>query len=52
MVAKGARGSNRVNRGGGWNNRPANARVSNRDRNDPANRNDNVGIRLVSSLEP
>jgi hypothetical protein len=45
-----SRGSNRVNRGGSWNNDDAsNFRGANRNRNDPANRNDNQGFRLVST---
>lgn len=43
------KGSNRVLRGGSWNNTPANARVANRDNWDPANRNNNVGFRLAST---
>jgi len=41
-------GSNRVNRGGSWNNNAANARASNRNRNNPDNRNNNLGFRLVA----
>jgi len=41
-------GSNRVNRGGSWNNNPANVRSANRNRNGAANRNANLGFRLVS----
>lgn len=36
-------------RGGSWNNNPANLRVSNRNRNTPDNRNNNLGFRLVQS---
>lgn len=39
-------GSNRVNRGGSWNNNPRNCRVSNRNNNNPDNRNNNLGFRL------
>jgi len=42
-------GSNRVNRGGGWNNDAVNCRSANRNRNSPGNRNDNLGFRLVSA---
>ncbi|NUM37318.1 MAG: hypothetical protein HUU50_22475 [Candidatus Brocadiae bacterium] len=35
-------------RGGSWYNEPENARVSNRDRRHPANRNDNVGFRVCA----
>ena len=36
-----------VLRGGGWNNNALNVRVPNRNRNAPANRNDNIGIRCA-----
>ena len=39
----------RVLRGGSWNNNPRNLRVSNRNRNDVANRNNNIGFRLAQS---
>ncbi|MCI5130665.1 MAG: hypothetical protein D3904_03895 [Candidatus Electrothrix sp. EH2] len=42
-----SRGSNRVIRGGSWNNRPRNVRSANRNRNTPDNRNNNLGFRLV-----
>ncbi len=46
-----SRGSNRVNRGGSWRNDDAsNFRGANRNRNDPANRNDNQGFRLASTV--
>ncbi|MDH7487098.1 MAG: SUMF1/EgtB/PvdO family nonheme iron enzyme [Anaerolineae bacterium] len=38
----------RVVRGGSWNNNERNVRAANRDRNDPDNRNNNVGFRCVS----
>ena len=41
--------TNRVNRGGSWNNDADNARVAYRNYNDPTNANDNLGVRLVSS---
>jgi len=41
--------SNRVIRGGSWNNTATNCRVANRNNNDPANRNDNNGFRVVLS---
>ncbi len=48
-AVSGAKG-NRVLRGGSnWNN-ARNCRVSNRNNNDPGNRNDNNGLRLVLSL--
>lgn len=42
-----SKGSNRVNRGGSWNNEARNCRVSNRNNNTPDNRNNNLGFRLV-----
>ncbi|MCF8366466.1 MAG: SUMF1/EgtB/PvdO family nonheme iron enzyme [Bacteroidales bacterium] len=41
------RGSNRVLRGGSWNNNARNCRVANRNNNNPDNRNNNNGFRLV-----
>jgi retron-type reverse transcriptase len=41
------RSSNRVNRGGSWNNNATNCRVANRNNNTPDNRNNNLGFRLV-----
>jgi formylglycine-generating enzyme required for sulfatase activity len=38
-----------VNRGGSWNNNAQNCRVSNRNNNDPTNRNNNIGFRLARS---
>jgi formylglycine-generating enzyme required for sulfatase activity len=43
-------GSNRVIRGGSWGNDADNCRASYRNTNDPANRDNNVGFRLSSSL--
>ncbi len=40
-------GSNRVLRGGSWNNNARNTRSANRNRNYPAERNDNIGFRLA-----
>jgi hypothetical protein len=40
-------GSNRVLRGGSWNNNARNCRVTNRNNNSPDNRNNNNGFRLV-----
>ena len=42
-------GSNRVIRGGSWNNDSQNLRSANRNNNDPGNRNDNLGFRLEST---
>ncbi|NUQ24145.1 MAG: SUMF1/EgtB/PvdO family nonheme iron enzyme [Saprospiraceae bacterium] len=42
-------GSNRVNRGGSWNNNPVNARCANRNNNTPDNRNNNLGFRLANT---
>jgi len=36
-----------VNRGGSWNNNAQNCRVSNRNNNNPENRNNNLGFRLA-----
>ncbi|MBR4188454.1 MAG: SUMF1/EgtB/PvdO family nonheme iron enzyme [Kiritimatiellae bacterium] len=44
-------GSNRVKRGGSWNNDAANCRSANRNNNNPSNRNNNLGFRL-SSIRP
>ena len=41
-------GSNRVNRGGSWNNNARNCRSANRNNNSPGNRNNNLGFRPVS----
>lgn len=43
------RGSNRVIRGGSWNNKPSNLRCSNRNNNTPDNRNNNIGFRLSNT---
>ena len=43
-------GSNRVKRGGSWNNTASNCRSANRNNNDPSNRNNNIGFRLVSTM--
>ncbi len=42
--------SNRVNRGGSWNNNATNCRVANRNNNTPSNRNNNLGFRLAPQL--
>jgi hypothetical protein len=39
-----------VVRGGSWNNNERNARAANRNNNDPANANDNIGFRCARSL--
>ena len=44
-------GSNRVKRGGSWNNNASNCTVSNRNNNNPYNRNNNNGFRLVRSAQ-
>lgn len=49
--ARGKRGSNRVIRGGSWNNDAQNCRSANRNNNTPDNRNNNVGFRLASSRQ-
>ncbi len=43
-------GSNRVNRGGSWNNNADNVRAANRNNNTPGNRNNNLGFRLSSTF--
>jgi len=40
----------RVLRGGAFNNNQRNARVAYRNRNQPDNRNDNIGFRVVVSM--
>lgn len=42
-------GSNRVKRGGSWNNNAINCRVANRNNNSPDYSNNNLGFRLVST---
>jgi len=42
-------GSNRVNRGGSWNNNASNCRSAYRNNNSPGNRNNNLGFRLLST---
>ncbi len=44
-----ASGSNRVQRGGSWNNNAQNCRSANRNNNNPSNRNNNNGFRLACS---
>lgn len=44
--------SNRVNRGGSWNNNARNCRVSNRNNWNADNRNNNLGLRLALQLCP
>jgi hypothetical protein len=39
----------RVVRGGSWNNNADNARSAARNNNDPDNRNDNIGLRVLCS---
>ena len=43
-------GSNRVIRGGNWNNNASNCRSANRNNNNPTNRNNNNGFRIVRVL--
>ncbi|HNY13387.1 MAG TPA: SUMF1/EgtB/PvdO family nonheme iron enzyme [Candidatus Wallbacteria bacterium] len=46
-------GTNRVNRGGSWNNNADNCRSANRNNNNPSNRNNNNGFRLaLSAAQP
>jgi hypothetical protein len=44
-----ANGSNRVIRGGSWNNNATNCRAANRNRNTPDNQNNNLGFRLAAA---
>ncbi|MCX7421546.1 MAG: SUMF1/EgtB/PvdO family nonheme iron enzyme [Planctomycetia bacterium] len=46
------RRSNRVLRGGSWNNNSRNTRSANRNRNTPDNRNNNNGFRVVCVSGP
>ncbi|HOT96341.1 MAG TPA: SUMF1/EgtB/PvdO family nonheme iron enzyme [bacterium] len=46
---KGQVQKDRVLRGGSWNNNQNNVRCANRNRNNPGNRNDNIGFRVVLS---
>ena len=41
------KGTNRVNRGGSWNNDAANCRTANRNTNDPTNRTNINGFRVA-----
>ncbi len=45
-----ASGSNRVKRGGSWNNNARNCRSANRNNNNPNNRNNNIGFRAASTM--
>ncbi len=42
--------SNRVLRGGNWNNNANNARCANRNNNNPNNDNNNIGFRCVRGI--
>ena len=48
-VCGAADGSNRVNRGGSYNNNAYNCACSNRNNNTPDNQNNNLGFRVVRS---
>jgi formylglycine-generating enzyme required for sulfatase activity len=45
-----ARGTERVLRGGSWGNNPRNVRASDRSRNEPSVRDDNIGFRCAGDL--
>ncbi len=45
------RSANRVKRGGNWNNSAINCTTANRNNNNPANRNNNIGLRLAASSQ-
>ena len=49
MMTGASSGSNRVKRGGSWNNNASNCAVSYRNNNNPNNRNNNLGFRVVRS---
>ena len=51
VAMDGPSGSNRVLRGGTWNNNADNCRVANRNNNSPGNTNNNIGFRPVRSSE-
>jgi formylglycine-generating enzyme required for sulfatase activity len=40
-----------VLRGGAWNNTASNCRAANRNNNEPGNRNNNLGLRLLSTKQ-
>ena len=42
----------RVLRGGSWNNNATNLRAAYRNRNEPDNRNNNIGFRVARDVEP
>jgi len=44
-------GTNRVNRGGSWNNNANHCRVANRNNNNPTNSNNNIGFRIARSSD-
>jgi hypothetical protein len=46
-VGAGRSGAGRALRGGSWNSNSRNVRCANRNANDPANRNDNIGFRCA-----
>jgi len=43
-------GSNRMKRGGSWNNDANNSTVANRNNNNPNNRNNNIGFRVSNTF--
>ncbi|MFQ6609752.1 MAG: SUMF1/EgtB/PvdO family nonheme iron enzyme [Fidelibacterota bacterium] len=45
-------GSNRVKRGGNYNNNANNLRCSNRNNNNPNNTNNNIGFRISNTTMP
>ncbi|XZW09897.1 SUMF1/EgtB/PvdO family nonheme iron enzyme [Treponema denticola] len=50
MLLGAASGTNRVKRGGSWNNNANNCTVGKRNNNSPDNRNNNLGFRLACRL--
>ncbi|WP_418219910.1 SUMF1/EgtB/PvdO family nonheme iron enzyme [Candidatus Thiodictyon syntrophicum] len=49
---RGVKGRKRVLRGGSWINHARNCRSANRNGNEPANRNENIGLRLSRAPPP
>jgi formylglycine-generating enzyme required for sulfatase activity len=50
QTLRGRRWEHRVLRGGSWNNNARNCHTAYRNRNEPGNRNNNIGFRVVCLL--